>query len=50
MSHVGMRQLARDTDISLNSIYNSIKKYKEIIREKFSEDWEDYINQDFDLI
>jgi DNA-directed RNA polymerase specialized sigma24 family protein len=50
LSHIGMRQLSRDTGISLSSIYNSIKKYKEIIREKFSEDWEDYKNQDFDLI
>lgn len=49
-THVGMRQLSRDTGISLSSIYNSIKKYKDIIREKFAEDWEDYINDEFHLI
>ena len=49
-SHVGLRQLSRDTTISLSSLHNSIKKYKLNLKEKFREDWEDFMNNQFDLI
>jgi len=47
---MSMRKLAKDTGISVTSIFNSCKNYKEIIRSKFSEDFEDYLNGDFYLI
>lgn len=49
-SHIGLRQLSRDTKISLSSLHNSIKKYKNTLREEFREDWEDFLNNEFDLI
>jgi len=45
-----MRQMAEESGISLTSIFNSIKKYKAYLQEEFSEDYEDYINRDFDKI
>lgn len=36
---ISMRQLSRDTGISLSSIFNSNKKAKEIIRVKFDEQY-----------
>lgn len=50
LTDMTMRDLAEETKISLTSIYNSIKNYKEIMREKFSEDIEDYFNQDYDKL
>jgi len=47
---ISMRKLARETGISLTSIFNSFKKYKQSIREEFSEDWEDFINSNFDKV
>jgi transcriptional regulator of aromatic amino acid metabolism len=49
-SHISLRQLSRDTKISLTSIHNSVKKYKIKLRERFGEDWEDFLNNQFDLI
>jgi hypothetical protein len=45
-----MRKLAKETNISVTSIFNSCKNYKDIIKSKFGEDFEDYLNGDFDLI
>ena len=45
-----MRKLASDTNISLSSIANTIKNCKTKIREALSEDWQDYINKDYDKI
>lgn len=45
-----MRKLSEETNISLTSIFNSCKNYKDIINSKFGEDFEDYINGDYDLI
>lgn len=45
-----LRDIAKDTKISLTSIYNSCKNYKKIIEEKFGEDIEDFFNQDYDKI
>ena len=47
---ISMRKLAKDSHISVTSIFNSCKNYKEILNSKFSEDFQDYINGDFHLI
>jgi len=47
---MSMRKLAKETKISVTSIFNSCKNYKEILQSKFGEDFEDYLNGDFDLI
>lgn len=49
-SDISMRKLAIETKISVTSIFNSCKNYKEILRTKFGEDFEDYLNGDFDKI
>ena len=45
-----LRQIASETKISLTSIYNSCKNYKEIIENKFGEDKLDFFNKDYDKI
>lgn len=45
-----MRDIAKDTNISLRSIFCTIKSCKERLKENVSEDYEDYINQDYELI
>jgi DNA-directed RNA polymerase specialized sigma subunit len=47
---MSMRKLAKETKISVTSIFNSCKNYKEILQSKFGEDFEDYLNGDFNLI
>ena len=47
---ISMRKLAKDSHISVTSIFNSCKNYKQIINSKFNEDYQDYINGDFHLI
>jgi len=47
---ISMRKLAKDSHISVTSIFNSCKNYKQIISSKFNEDYQDYINGDFHLI
>tara|TARA_R100000482_G_scaffold43343_1_gene15116 strand:- start:68 stop:664 length:597 start_codon:yes stop_codon:yes gene_type:complete len=47
---ISMRKLSADTNISVTSIFNSCKNYKEILNTKFAEDFQDYINGDFHLI
>ena len=47
---ISMRKLAKDSHISVTSIFNSCKNYKEILNTKFSEDFQDYVNGDFHLI
>lgn len=42
-----MRKLSAETNISLSSIANTIKNCKAKLREKFSEDFEDYKNKDY---
>jgi DNA-directed RNA polymerase specialized sigma24 family protein len=46
-SGMSMRDIAKGTNISLISIFNSIKNYKEILNTKFSKDYQDYINNDY---
>lgn len=45
-----LRDIAKKTNISLTSIFNSCKNYKQIIAEKFGEDIMDFYNKDYDKI
>ena len=45
-----LRDIAKDTKISLTSIYNSCKNYREKLEEKFGEDIMDFYNEDYDKI
>jgi hypothetical protein len=49
-SGMSMRDIAKGTNISLISIFNSIKNYKEILNTKFNKDYQDYINNDYNGI
>ena len=48
--NASMRDIAKDSGISLTSIFNTIKNCKERLRENVGEDYKDYNNQDYDLI
>ena len=41
-SNMSMRDIAKETNISLISIFHSIKNYKEILNSKFEQDYKDY--------
>lgn len=45
-----LRQIASESNISLSSIFHSIKTYKSILKDRFGEDFEDYMNGDYDKI
>ena len=47
---MSMRDIATETNISLISIFHSIKNYKEILSTKFQNDYQDYINNDYNQI
>lgn len=47
---MSLRFIARESDISLTSIHNSIKKYRAFLVEEFGEDYEDYKNGDYHLM
>ena len=47
---MSMRDIAKETNISLISIFHSIKNYKEILSNKFQKDYQDYINNDYNQI
>lgn len=47
---LSLRQIASETNISLSSIFHSIKVYKSILQDKFGEDFEDYKNGDYNHI
>lgn len=49
-SDYSLRDIANGSGISLTSIFNSMRENKRILREKFSEDWEDFCNGDYNLI
>ena len=49
-SSYSLRDIASGSGISLTSIFNSMRENKRILREKFSEDWEDFKNGDYNLI
>jgi DNA-directed RNA polymerase specialized sigma24 family protein len=44
---MSMRDIAKETNISLISIFHSIKNYKEILNTKFQNDYTDYIENDY---
>jgi len=47
---LSLDKLSNETGIGRSSLYNSIRRYREVIRESFSEDAEDYYNGDYDKI
>ena len=47
---MSMRDIASETNISLISIFHSIKNYKEILKNKFQKDYQDYITNDYNNI
>lgn len=47
---LSIRGIAKETTISWVSIFNTLKKCKEIIKKELAEDYEDYINEDYDKI
>jgi RNA polymerase sigma factor (sigma-70 family) len=47
---LSMRDIAKETNISLISIFNSIKNYKIILKEKFQKDYQDYITNDYNMM
>ena len=47
---MSMRDIASETNISLISIFHSIKNYKEILKNKFEKDYSDYITNDYNNI
>jgi DNA-directed RNA polymerase specialized sigma24 family protein len=47
---LSMRDIAKETNISLISIFNSIKNYKIILKEKFEKNYQDYITNDYNMM
>jgi len=46
-TNMSMRDIASETNISLISIFHSIKNYKEILKNKFEREYQDYITNDY---
>jgi DNA-directed RNA polymerase specialized sigma24 family protein len=49
-SDYSLRDIASGSGISLTSIFNSMRNNKKVLKDKFEEDWQDYINGDYHLI
>lgn len=49
-SDLSMRKLAKLSGISFVSIFHTLKNVKQDLRNNFQEDWEDYLNGDYDKI
>jgi DNA-directed RNA polymerase specialized sigma24 family protein len=47
---MSMRDIAGETNISLISIFHSIKNYKEILSTKFQKQYTDYVENDYNQI
>lgn len=47
---LSLTKLSEDTTIGRSSLYNSIRQYREVIKDMFSEDAEDFYNGDYDKI
>ena len=47
---LSVRKIAAETNISWVSIYNTIKKCKNQVKDKLTEDYLDYKNEDYDQI
>ena len=50
MTDYSMRDISKGTDIGLTHIYNNLKSYREIIVERLGEDYEDFLNGDYEQI
>ena len=44
---LSMRDISKETTISLISIFHSIKNYKEILRNKFQKQYDEYKTNDY---
>ena len=49
-SDLSIRGIANETNISWVSIFNTLKHAKSELKENFSEDWEDYLNRDWEYL
>tara|TARA_R110002051_G_scaffold88619_2_gene156034 strand:+ start:4282 stop:4860 length:579 start_codon:yes stop_codon:yes gene_type:complete len=49
-THMSIRQMAKETTISKENIFHTLKRAKKIMKDKFEEDYEDYKNKDYDLL
>jgi len=47
---LSMREIAKQANISLTSIFNTLKNCKQRLKDNVGEDWRDYLNKDFELI
>lgn len=47
---LSIRKMSSETKISSVNIFHTLKKGKKIMKEKFSEDYEDFKNEDYNLI
>jgi len=47
---IGMRKLSRESKISLSSIANTMNKCRKKLKEAIGEDYEDYLNEDYQKI
>jgi RNA polymerase sigma factor (sigma-70 family) len=47
---MSMRDIEKETGISLFSIFDTLRKGKEYVKEKINEDYEDYNNEDYERI
>lgn len=47
---MSIRKIAKETNISWVSIFNTLKKCKNELKELFKEDYEDFKNEDYDRI
>ncbi len=47
---ISMRGLSEETKISLTSVFTTLKNCKDRVREAVREDYEDYLNKDYELI
>ena len=47
---MSIRKIAEETNISWVSIFNTLKKCKQELKELFKEDYEDFKNNDYDRI
>lgn len=49
-TELSIRKLAKETNISWISIYNTLKNAKQEIKDRLEEDFEDYKNEDYERI
>jgi predicted DNA-binding protein YlxM (UPF0122 family) len=47
---MSIRKIAAETGISWVSIFNTLKKCKKDLNDKFNEDYDDYLNGDYERI